>query len=244
MKTVLLPFGAACAALVACVPSAHALIIGPGTSTYSSFADSPFASVTFSSFYFQDFESHALGAVTTFNPGGPTVASIGSGSSVIDKTTSGLVDSVDDDDGVHNGSGSNGASLFRTPGSTGITFTFSGVLPTHAGIVWTDGGGTISFEAFDSAGVSLGTSTGTHATAGNNGQTVEDRFYGAIELGGISKFRISNSSGGIEVDHLQFGVVGSSGSVPDGGSSLILSGGGLLSLLALFRRNTASRGGA
>ncbi len=36
----------------------------------------------------------------------------------------------------------------------------------------------------------------------------EDRFFGVYEPGGISSIALSNSSGGIEMDHIQFGLVG------------------------------------
>src|SRR6185369_13473933 len=59
---------------------------------------------------------------------------------------SGITDSVDGDDGVIDGSGTGGHSYFSGNGSGGITFTFdpqrTGGLPTEAGMVWTDGGGT------------------------------------------------------------------------------------------------------
>jgi uncharacterized repeat protein (TIGR01451 family) len=123
----------------------------------------------------------------------------------------GGVDSVDCDDGVIDGSGSNGRSLFSGSGSAGIRFTFNaailGGLPTQAGIVWTDGAGTITFEAFDALGVSLGVVTGNHADGSTDGTTGEDRFYGISHPGGISAIFIHNSSGGIEVDHLQYGPV-------------------------------------
>ena len=54
-------------------------------------------------------------------------------------------DSVDPDDGAFDGSGLLGDDYFSRSGSTGIVFTFSaavlGALPTHAGLVWTDGDG-------------------------------------------------------------------------------------------------------
>ncbi len=118
----------------------------------------------------------------------------------------GLTDSVDADDGVIDGSGTNGHSFFTLAGS--ITFTFSGPLPTMAGIVWTDGGGgaTITFQAFDANNMLIGTLIGNHADGNVDGQTAEDRFYGVIDGIGISKISISNSVGGLEVDHLQFGA--------------------------------------
>ncbi len=91
-----------------------------------------------------------------------------------------------------------------------IKFTFDeaalGFLPTHAGIVWTDGTGTITFEAFDASGASLGTVTGNHAGAGDGGQTDEDRFYGIVDSGGISAISIGNVGVQIEVDHLMYGI--------------------------------------
>jgi hypothetical protein len=108
------------------------------------------------------------------------------------------------------GSGSGGESFFSWTGRNGVIFEFDsevlGFLPTHAGIVWTDGDSTITFEAYDAFGRSLGTVQGNHATAGHNGQTNEDRFYGVIETAGISAIKISNAGGGIEVDHLQYGI--------------------------------------
>lgn len=123
----------------------------------------------------------------------------------------GLLDSVDGDDGSIDGSGTAGRSCFLQNGPGGVTVTFdperTNGLPTEVGIVWTDGGGsgTITFDAYDKDGVALLPSNGpnTHADQSNSGTTAEDRLYGATFLAGISKIRISNSSGGIEVDHLQ-----------------------------------------
>ena len=72
----------------------------------------------------------------------------------------GITDSVDGDDGTIDGSGVAGWSFFSGSGAAGITFTFNpaapGGLPTQVDIVWTDGAGTTSFEAFGPGGVSLG----------------------------------------------------------------------------------------
>jgi uncharacterized repeat protein (TIGR01451 family) len=126
-------------------------------------------------------------------------------------TPGGLTDSVDCDDGVVDGLGTSGRSFFSGSGTPGITFTFNsailGGFPTQAGIVWTDGGGTITFAAFDATGASLGVVTGTHADGSNSGTTGEDRFYGISNPGGISSITILNSAGGIEIDHLQYGPV-------------------------------------
>ena len=122
-----------------------------------------------------------------------------------------MTDSVDADDGSIDGSGTNGHSFFSGSGSTGITFTFDatvlGSLPTQVGILWTDGSGTTLFEAFGPGGVPLG-QIGPVAIADGSfvGETAEDRFFGVTNPGGISAIRISNTSGGIEVDHLQYGI--------------------------------------
>jgi hypothetical protein len=123
----------------------------------------------------------------------------------------GITDSVDGDDGTIYGSGVAGWSFFSGSGAAGITFTFNpaatGGLPTQVGIVWTDGAGTTLFEAFGPGGVSLGV-IGPVAIADGSftGGTAEDRFFGVTNAAGVSSIRILNTSGGIEVDHLQFGI--------------------------------------
>lgn len=123
-----------------------------------------------------------------------------------------LIDSVDKDDGEINGVGNAGplgpGDAFWSSGAITVTFGLNGVpLPTHAGLVWTDGGGLITFEAFGPDDVSLGTTTGEHADGDFFGGTAEDRFYGVSYSGGIKKIRISNPNGGIEVDHIQVAAV-------------------------------------
>jgi uncharacterized repeat protein (TIGR01451 family) len=173
-----------------------------GPTPYVSQNDSPFiGSINANTTFLETFEDGALN----------TPGVVASGGSVVGP--GGLTDSVDGDDGQIDGSGTNGRSFFFGSGSTGITFTFDaaalGALPTQAGIVWTDGEGTTSFEAFDANGTSLGI-VGPVALADNSfsGTTGEDRFFGVSHEGGISAIRISNTSGGIEVDHLQYGQVG------------------------------------
>jgi hypothetical protein len=194
-----LAIAGACAGAMAlaATQAAHAVVLGP--TPYLSFADSPFFGGGFSPFHLEDFEDGLLNT-----PGVSASAGVPFG-------PSGITDSVDADDGTIDGSGIAGSSFFFAGGPTGITFTFDGAalggLPTHAGLVWTDGFGDITFEAFDQIGASLGVLTGTHATAGFGGQTDEDRFYGAINAGGISSIFIRNAANsGIEVDHLQYGI--------------------------------------
>ena len=170
-------------------------LIGP--TPYLCQSDSPFfASIAAGTTYLETFEDGL------FNTPGVT-ASAGA-------PFAPMTDSVDCDDGAIDGSGTAGLSFFSGDGVTGITFTFNatdlGGFPTHAGIAWTDGGGTTTFEAFDNVGASLGVNGPVAIADGSiSGTTAEDRFFGAVNANGISKIHISNSSGGIEVDHLQYG---------------------------------------
>ncbi|NOT02408.1 MAG: hypothetical protein HOP29_17525 [Phycisphaerales bacterium] len=148
-----------------------------------------------------------------FEDGALNIPGVSANGSVIGP--GGLTDSVDADDGAIDGSGSGGSSYFNGDGAAGITFIFDsqalGGLPTRAGIVWTDGSGTTRFEAFDAQDQSLGVLTGNHADGSSSGTTGEDQFYGVTHSGGILSLHISNSAGGIEVDHLQYGGVGAAG---------------------------------
>lgn len=183
-----------------------------GPTPYLSKADSPFiADINAGHVYLETFECGNL-TVPGVTPSTGTIIPPG---------FEGLIDSVDADDGVIDGSGLNGHSFFSGDGATGVTFTFNqttlGAFPTQVGIVWTDGGGTTTFEAFDSMGVSLGTiGPVAIADASNAGGTAEDRFFGVTFPGGISAIKISNTSGGIEVDHLQFGLYASATTTPCG----------------------------
>ncbi len=174
-----------------------------GPRPYLRGADSPWVDLLNNGkFYLEDFEDGTLNT-----PG----ATAGSGSRIQNPTA--ITDSVDGDDGNLDGFGKLGHSYFATA-STGHRFTFSsgtyGALPTHAGLVWTDGqvGGTTRFEAFDGSGVSLGVLTGSHTDGNFGGGTGEDRFYGWIHSGGIGSILMTHSGGGgLEVDHLQYGTV-------------------------------------
>ncbi len=169
-----------------------------GPIPYKSFSDSPFNGLRFASFYLEDFEDHVLNT-----PG----VSISASNPQPGSNFGSLVDSVDADDGVIDGYG-RGESLWAD-GATGLTFTFDaetlGGLPTYAGVVWTDGSGTTRFEAWDAQGNSLGSIEANIADGTFASTTDEDNFFGQINSGGISAIKISNTSGGIEVDHLQYG---------------------------------------
>lgn len=141
-------------------------------------------------------------------------------------------DSVDGDDGSIDGSGLAGHSWYAYPATGGVTFTFA--LPvTAAGIVWTDGLGDTTFEAFGAGNVSLGT-IGPVAIADGTfeGTTVDDYFFGVQDMSGIYAIKLSNTgTGGIEVDHVQFGIA----SVPEP-STMLLLGAGLVALVGTTRK--------
>lgn len=205
----------------ACAAASQAQFVGP--TPYLQASDSPWAAVPFSWFQRDTFETGAQSVTGVTITGGAVL------------NPSSITDSVDADDGAVDGHGSAGHSWFNSGGSSGITFTFNstvlGALPTHVGIVWTDGVGAATFEAWDQNGVSLGTLTGSHADGVFTGTTAEDRFYGMVHAGGISKVKIKGASGGLEVDHLQFGYA-----VPEPATLFGLSG----ALLLLRRRKQTS----
>ncbi len=172
-----------------------------GPLPYLSFSDSPFRNLSFSYFYLEDFEDGILNT--------PGVSANNSNVGGMNP----YADSVDRDDGVIDGNGNNGHSIYLSS-DTSDTFTFDknvlGKLPTYAGIVWTDAGsgyGNVTFTAFDEYGLSLGSISAMHLGDGSNrGGTAEDRFFGVIYMAGISKITIAMNSGNWEIDHLQYGA--------------------------------------
>ena len=146
-------------------------------------------------------------------------------------------DSVDADDGSIDGSGLNGWQWISGDGPTGVTFTFPSAF-TAAGIVWTDGAGVATFEAFGPGMVSLGTLVAAVGTVGTTGQTDEDTFFGVQDPNGIVAIKLSNSGlgavTGIEMDHVQYGFA-----VPEPGTGALLSLG--LAAIALQRPRARSR---
>ena len=207
---------------------------------YASFADSPLSQNTPATFYLEDFEDGLLNTpgVTGVSNTPGTVLGV-----LAREYGNQHVDSVDADDGVIDGSGLGGHSLGNTLNTAsedlGYTFTFDaavlGGLPTHVGIVWTDGGfGTSTvFEAYDANGTLIGqigpVRTGDYSFSGT---TAEDHFFGIIHDGGIASFTIRDPGGinNLEVDHLQYGLT----AVPLPGA-LWLFGSGLAALVSLNR---------
>ncbi len=176
-----------------------------GPSPYLCIEDSPFDTTGLGvTFFLEDAEDGSINSPGLMVSGGSITG------------PGGITDSVDCDDGVIDGSGQLGRSIFGS-GAAGITMTFNagalGFLPTSAGCVWTDGGATntVTFEAFDENGLSLGTIVAEGIGDGSfDSGTEEDRFFGAHHEGGISKIFIKlqpfGGGSGIEIDHIQYGV--------------------------------------
>jgi hypothetical protein len=173
-----------------------------GPAPYVQTSDSPFAGTAFSWFHREDFEDHLLNTPGVTASGGTSTASAGYSGTIID--------SVDADDGNINGHCVPCDAWFNPVPLVRFTFSVAtlGQLPTHAGVVWTDGGGETTFEAFGPGGVSLGSVTGSHADPDCCSGAVDDRFYGVYNAAGIESIVIRNATFGIEVDHLQYGLAG------------------------------------
>ncbi len=230
MKHLFAPFVVASLAFGGFASDARAAATFLEPTPYLSFADSPFSGGSFSYFHLETFEDHL------FNTLGVS-ASAGGVTSVVFGPS--IHDSVDADDGVIDGSGLMGDSYYSPSGASGYTFTFSaaalGTLPTSAGIVWTDAGGcaSVTFKAFGPGGGLLFTQTRSgFVDNSNNGETAEDRFFGVVDAVGISAIFISNSSGGIEVDHLQYGLA-----VPEPQSYALMLAGLAAGLVVARRKN-------
>lgn len=175
--------------------------------SYKSFSDSPFKGVSFPAyFHFEDWEDGALST--------PGVAS--SSTTVSGSFGASLIDSVDGDDGVIDGKCSKDGGICNANFANGtVEYTFDaaglgGNLPTHVGIVWTDGspGCDAIFEAYDSSNVLIGTKTAAAVgDSGNVGTVDEDRFFGVVHAAGVKRIVVKSSAGGVEVDHLQYGRI-------------------------------------
>ena len=219
-----------------CASAAHADPTFLEPTPYLSFSNSPFNGGTFSYFYNETFEDHLLNTPgLSANAGGVTSVVFGPQSH----------DSVDADDGAIDGSGLGGDSYFTGSGAAGVRFSFSaaalGALPTSAGLVWTDGGAgtSVTFSAFGPVGELLFTVTRSgFADNSNNGETAEDRFFGVTNAAGISAIFMSNGSGGMEVDHVQYGL-NVAAAVPEPETyALLLAGLGAVWLVATRRRRS------
>ena len=193
---------------------------------YLSAADSPFDLFgKGSDFLLEDFEDGLLNSLGLLGFGGDV------------RFPSSFTDSVDADDGLIDGFGTDGHDYWTSAGLKGgpaARFEFDpkalGALPRSVGIVWTDGNvdAITIFEAFGPDGRSLGTMVFFALDDGRGqGGTAEDRFMGVIFSGGISAIEVRADLGRIELDHVQYGNL-----VPAPGAL------GLLSLAGLFGRRS------
>jgi hypothetical protein len=162
---------------------------------------SPFDGVAFASyFYLEDWEDSVLNT-----PGVSSSSSTPSSSFGVPN----LIDSVDCDDGAVDGICVNCDALFAN-GSVELTFDAQalGALPSHVGLVWTDGGyGTsVTLTGYDAQDGVIYTQTVDGIGDNDNyNTTTEDRFFGIVHYDGVKRVVVTNSSGGIEIDHLQYG---------------------------------------
>ena len=188
------------------VPLAAQTQTGWALTPYSSWTDSPFTNILFSYFHLEDFEEGRIIVPGVRMHRGPQILG--------DKARqTRFVDSVDEDDGAVDGSGSTGHSVWSADHAT-IRFSFDADLlcglPTHVGVVWTDAAaarnavGTLS--AFDTSGVRLAeVHTVLQADSVITGTVSEDTFLGVHAPEGIAEVRLSNRLFNFEIDHLQFG---------------------------------------
>lgn len=154
---------------------------------------------------------------------------------IIGAAFAGIRDSVDADDGRIDGtcgpqfgSGASGCGSLFNGGRLTVTFQGSNA-PTAFGLVWTDGATAINVTVSATAadGSSLGSVTYSGIGDGSNGATTaEDRFLGVQFAGGVKSLTVVNSGGGIEVDHLQYGVMAA---VPEPGTWALM----VIGMLAL-----------
>ncbi|WP_052713289.1 hypothetical protein [Pseudoalteromonas rubra] len=180
-----------------------ALPIGP--TPYLSFEqDSPFYALkdVFGYFHLQTFE-HGMGDAVG--------ASFSRG---VVRAPASFVDSVDGDDGVVDGKCASCKSFYVDQSAElGLMITFNkaelGTLPTHAGIVWTDGKGETRFKAYDEFGNVIADS-GQVSIADDSfyGTVSDDHFFGVTAHKGIARLYIENTIDGLEIDHLQYGYLG------------------------------------
>jgi len=184
-------------------------LAGTGTSF------SPFFGIDFSSGYFhlEDFEDGLLNT-----PGASSINGlvVGPNGAIIPGF---IVDSVDADDGVIDGTATQAHSMKVDQIQNQIlTITFDqatlGAFPTHVGIVLTDNQfipPPMQIAFFDPNGIIIG---GDFLLTNNiqNGGTADDRFVGVINDLGVSRIDViipgpSSPSLEVEVDHLQYGIL-------------------------------------
>jgi hypothetical protein len=211
-----------------------------GPSPYLGFADSPFSSGGYSSyFHLENFEDGLL------NSPGLTITPVSGPGFVYTNPFNG--DSVDEDDGAIDGSGL-GRFSYHTPVqvfNVGFSAGVLGQLPTDVGFVWTDGmAGTLTVRAYNGSNSLISMLLASVGTLPNSyiGETDEDRFIGFRSPSGISRLEVTvNPAAGIEMDHVQYGFTPVTTPVPE---SSTWTAGALLAALGaatgLHRRRNRS----
>lgn len=194
---------------------------------YLSFNDSPFFSITFDTFHNETFEDGLL------NTPGLGIVSNAGNDPLAASAPSFNTDSVDGDDGVIDGFGRGGRSFSSINNvaneSAGFTLTFSrntlGWLPTHVGLVWTDGTQGVERIAqfFDEQGGLLGTQSAVTGDGSFSGTTGEDRFFGGVFAQGVARvvIRAPQARNSLEIDHVQYGIVPAPGAITLAGAGLL-----------------------
>lgn len=159
--------------------------------------------------YVEDFEDGLLN----------TPGIIASGGSVLNPGP--LTDSVQ---GANPGFGSTGYSYYSN-GNRTLRFSFNkavlGLLPTTAGLTWTDvgfvdgdkapkftGKGTVNFRAYDEAGALLTVVTNILGDGKASGETDEDKIFSFTSLLGIAAIEIEMpDSTDWEIDNLTYAAI-------------------------------------
>jgi hypothetical protein len=95
-------------------------------------------------------------------------------------------------------------------GSIEVSFDAAllGQLPSHVGMVWTDGGANsnVTITGYDAAdGVIYSQAVEGIGDDSIYGTVEEDRFFGIVHYEGVKRVTVLNSTGGVEIDHLQYG---------------------------------------
>ncbi len=179
-------------------------VVFSGPTAYRAFTDSPFFALATGRaqyWHLETMEDHQLDTPGVSAPG--AVSSVGLFGQAWN-------DSVDFDDNVLDGRCAGCDSIYYGYGAQGLRFAFdAGVLggaPTHVGVVWTDGPGTlVTLEAFDTCGRLIGSVSGRNLGDGNFfGGTAEDRFFGVHAPQGVGAIRVLAPDMGVELDHLQY----------------------------------------
>jgi predicted secreted protein len=160
-------------------------------------------------------------------------------------------DSVDEDDGAINGNGTSPFSL-RGDGSNSaqLELRFNagvlGKLPTHVGVVLTDGNKNAKtrVDVFDVSGTLVGTTNANLTNSFldnsfNGGGAGEDRFFGFISAQGIAKMTVTNiraggsGSSAFTIDHIQYGfdpITGNAAPTADAGPDQVVDEGMVITL--------------